>query len=263
MPSCCQHEIIPQLMVTDYYSYLLLLLNVLLTGVSGSFTHCIGMCGPIATNQVSMRLMDISPNQMHQSSKIKAIIALPYYCGKAMTYALFALLLAMTKVIAVGHLPEIIVLVGRITILMILATVLLIFAFLEAKKTFGVTNKLNNRFISQVLSYINFSLPNVAQKITNVKLRATGWQGLLLGMLLGLLPCGLVYNMLIIISGSNANILQATFAMFVFGLATMPGLVIFSSVGNLLLLRYRRLFSIFYILSLFANSMVLYYYAIK
>ena len=259
MPSCCHHEIVPTLIVTDNYSYLMLLLNICITGIAGSFTHCIGMCGPIAANQASMRLMEIPPQEMNQAAKIKAVIALPYFLGKAITYAMMALLLAITKKIAINSLPECFVYAGRMALLSILATALLIFALFEMKKIYDFPH--NMKLISRMLNVFRFDMPNIVKKITNTRLRATSYQGLVLGMLLGLLPCGLVYNMLIIISGSNANVWESTFAMFSFGLATMPGLLIFGCIGNLFLLRYKKLFSVFYVFSLLVNSIILFYYA--
>ncbi|AEI89452.1 hypothetical protein midi_01176 [Candidatus Midichloria mitochondrii IricVA] len=52
------------------------------TGIVGSFTHCIGMCGPIAISQMSMRLMNLPKEKMTQKNKVLCAASIPYYIGK-------------------------------------------------------------------------------------------------------------------------------------------------------------------------------------
>ena len=61
-------------------------------GVIGSFTHCIGMCGPIALGQMNIRLMHLKKEQLNNLNKLNCALSLPYYFGKAITYGILALL---------------------------------------------------------------------------------------------------------------------------------------------------------------------------
>ena len=65
---------------------------MLVYGIIGSFTHCVGMCGPIALGQMNMRLMHLKKDQLNNFNKFSCALSLPYYLGKAITYGILALL---------------------------------------------------------------------------------------------------------------------------------------------------------------------------
>ena len=89
------------------------------------------------------------------------------------------------------------------------------------------------------------------------------FKGYLLGILLGFIPCGLLYGA-VIASSSLKNSFVALLAMVIFGVATIPSLVLTSYGGYLIfnkLRRYLKLISKFILLinglMLFAMSLAL------
>ena len=69
--------------------------------------------------------------------------------------------------------------------------------------------------------------------------RPEGFKGYLLGILLGFIPCGLLYGAIIIAANIN-NFMLAGFAMFVFGIATIPSLLVTSYSGFLFLNKFKE-----------------------
>jgi sulfite exporter TauE/SafE len=73
-----------------------------------------------------------------------------------------------------------------------------------------------------------------------ILLNAPGWWTVFLGgMANGLLPCGMVYAYLALAAGSG-DMLEGTLTMALFGLGTVPALLLVGSGGSLLSLTRRR-----------------------
>ena len=177
-----------------------LLLVLLLAGLAGSFSHCLGMCGPLV----------ILAGARYSRRGIASIpLHLLYHTGRILVYTLMGIVAgvlgaALSRAAAVAHIPGILsLLMGGLVIL-------------------------------AGLSYLGW-LPfwkrklhpnNWWQGAMRRAMQAPGLRGIfLLGMLNGLLPCGLVYQALSITAASAQPVL-AGLGMLVFGMATIPGLVI-------------------------------------
>ncbi|MEI7669442.1 MAG: sulfite exporter TauE/SafE family protein, partial [Pseudomonadota bacterium] len=77
--------------------------------------------------------------------------------------------------------------------------------------------------------------PNwIIQKITLLLPQNSLLNGYLLGIILGFLPCGLVYAAIIAVAATS-DILLAFLGMAAFALGTMPVLMIISASGKMLL----------------------------
>jgi sulfite exporter TauE/SafE len=61
--------------------------------------------------------------------------------------------------------------------------------------------------------------------------RPLGWTGYALGVVLGLLPCGVVYAALMV-AASTGHALTAALGMLAFALGTMPGLGVVGWIGQ-------------------------------
>ena len=79
---CCNHQWFHKIFEAIGYQGFEIILGALLVSVFGSFIHCIGMCGPIASARYSMRLMSAESNP----SKFKLSIDYSYYLGKILSY---------------------------------------------------------------------------------------------------------------------------------------------------------------------------------
>lgn len=241
----CHHHDMTAAAVTGDLS---LILTLFLTGLAGSFTHCIGMCGPIALSQLNARLIKSSPKETNEISKIKASLFMPYYLGKAITYCILTIISFTVK----ESLKD-------ISLLRYIAILLLIVASLYF--TFNALSF--SKFVTKLPNIKLFNkLEKSILKKTNL-LNNYGFSGLLMGMLLGLIPCGLVYASITTAITSTDNILLAVLGIFAFGMATIPGLFIVCYFGSSILVRYKKLFSIFFSAIMAINALLILHFIYK
>ncbi len=187
------------------------LIAALSIGFMGSF-HCIGMCGPLALALPVQHLQGIR--------KITGILL--YNLGRIITYALLGLLF--------GWLGSRFALFGWQQVLsIVLGVVMLVMGMaLLFRKHIG-SNKWIQKFWNQHI--LRLLLPFMK----NPKLGAT----FIVGILNGLLPCGLVY---MAIAGSIASsdwLLGATF-MATFGLGTLPAMLFVGIAGSLISIQWKN-----------------------
>ena len=181
------------------------LLQGFLIGLLGSF-HCIGMCGPIAL------LLPVD-----STSKINSFFqSMMYNLGRTVTYSIMGLLLGL-----LGKGLYIAGFQGRISILM------------------GIIMVLAVVFPTQYLTKFGFSKPmykwvnKIKKALGNLLLKKSKSAFFTIGLLNGLLPCGLVYIAMTGAVAMGDPFLGALF-MFLFGLGTSPmlsGLILMA--GNL------------------------------
>jgi sulfite exporter TauE/SafE len=174
----------------------------LLLGLLGS-VHCIGMCGPIA---LALPLQRAKTNSVLQGIFI-------YNFGRAFTYALLGALsgLAGNALKFAAGQQVLSITAGTIILLSLLAGV------------FRKQVKISSAF-AKWFSAVRNALGKLFKRKRSDAL-------LLIGILNGLLPCGLVYAAL---GGAAAtgNFLNGALFMFVFGLGTIPVLFSLSYAGT-------------------------------
>ncbi len=171
-------------------------LLALTMGLTSSF-HCIGMCGPIALSLPS-----------HKGSKLKQFTALlTYNVGRALTYAALGALL--------GSVGSALAWAGYLRYFSILAGVFML-AYVLWSKRLETFIRLP-LFWRQTIQVIKKSMTKLLQSR-----RSVGF--LLLGILNGLLPCGMVY-LALISSLATGSMLSGAIYMFVFGLGTLPAMM--------------------------------------
>ncbi len=193
-------------MITTFISGLLL-------GALGSL-HCVGMCGPIALAL-----------PVHKYSKLKKYSGiLLYNLGRACTYALLGLLFGQ-----IGHSFYLVNMQQSIAI--VLGTIILLGLFLSYSN-FLLYFKLN--FYKQALQVLKIQLAQLFKKNGIFYL-------LLIGLLNGLLPCGMVY-MAIAAAIVNGNSISGFSFMFAFGLGTFPIMLVLIWFGQTISMQYRNLF---------------------
>ncbi len=216
--------------------------TLFLTGLVGSFTHCIGMCGPFALAQTSMRLMNISPKKLSQKARFDASALFPYYFGKTITYCI---LLTIAYFISANFRDT---QVYRYLALFFLISAAVLFIKIAINKSFNLIK----------ISYLEKLFSNKIN-LTNTR----GIKGLLAGMTLGLIPCGLVYGSIVAALSATDNVLISLFAMFAFGIATVPGLYVVSYFGQFILTKYSKFFNIAFSIIMTLNALFLLGYALK
>lgn len=180
-------------------------------GFLGSF-HCVGMCGPIALAL-----------PLDRSSKLKTLIgSLLYNFGRMLTYSLLGLLF--------GLIGQGFFIAGYQNILSISLGILILVLLLFNTKQF--------KFISQLQTKFSF-LGKIKSGIINLFGRKSNSALFLIGLLNGLLPCGLVY---IGIAGAIAtgDALYGSLFMFFFGFGTLPAMLFINMISGSLSLAGRN-----------------------
>ena len=185
------------------------LISGFLLGFLGSM-HCIGMCGPI---MLALPFKSKSPYRFI----LKRIL---YHTGRIMIYALFGLI--------VGLVGDKLNLSGIQHILTIgTGLILLLFGILSIVKI-NILSKV--RFIERPYIFVKKYIG-----------RYIGGDGLLSGFMLGtlngFLPCGFVY---VALAGAiaYANIFYSPIFMIVFGIGTIPALILASVLPHLMKKRF-------------------------
>ncbi len=189
-------------------------ISAILLGLASNF-HCLGMCGPIA--------IAIPLDRSNNWTIFKGIIQ--YNSGRIATYSFLGLIMG-----SIGLSVESI---GWLQVLSVVAGVTIILYAWRKLLPVGISNTLNFSFLQ---SFISRNMGKTLKKQSNYKL-------FLLGMLNGMLPCGMVFLALInaLLSGNN---LDSAMAMALFGTGTFPIMLFISfavhSINPSLRLKFSR-----------------------
>lgn len=198
-----------------------MLLALFLTGLTGGFAHCVGMCGPFVLAQVGGMLASRPQVKGPPTTlmRLRGGLLLPYHLGRLTTYAgLGALSGALSGFVIrkSGFAP----LLGLV---LFVAMLLFIFQGLRAAgvgwapwRGGTVAARLGNALARPLRS--RFAKP-------------TGWSGYLLGLALGFLPCGFLYAALAASMGSGSA-LGGSLSMAAFALGTTPALIVIGVLGS-------------------------------
>jgi len=188
-------------------------LGFLLAGLAGSL-HCIGMCGPIlvgATNIVNTDSVRINGKPL-QSAAARALSQLWYHFGRIMTYALLGSLAGLLGRALIENnwfgWSQHYLGMAAAGFAILFGLFMLIIPYYKRKYSTSSQGSCT-RFITTSFHRLA-ATPSIEAK-------------LILGALMGFLPCGLVYSMLVLVA-ATANPLTAALGMIAFGLGTIPAL---------------------------------------
>lgn len=178
-------------------------LTALTIGIMGSL-HCVGMCGPIAL-AVPLKSNSVAYSYLGSFN---------YLFGKAITYSLLGLFSgAFAKMIELTGFQRFISVFTGILVLIIF--------FFQKISTYNLgIEKFNLKWVTLLKAQFNRFM-----KDKNLI------SAFFIGLINGLLPCGLVYIALAVAVGAGGW-WQSMLYMFIFGIGTMPllfGLMIFKS----------------------------------
>jgi len=177
-----------------------LILALFMAGLVGSAGHCAGMCGPFVLAQVGARA---------GLNRLAGVSLLPYHFGRGTTYIALGMLLAAPFGL-LSRLPEL----HWIPAAMLVAAAAL--------------------FLIQALrgwNLIGGATPGFLRHIGGLFAKPLGWRGYALGLVLGFLPCGLLYAALGA-AAATADLIAAAAGMLGFVLGTMPMLVAIGLLGH-------------------------------
>lgn len=188
--------------------------NVLafLTGVTGGFGHCIGMCGPVVA---SYALAGAGPARGPVGASMMQHVL--YNAGRITTYSLIGAVMGLT-----GSFLNV---TGRLAGIQdgvaVLAGVLMIVMGMNITGIWGST------------AWIEKHNLRILKSARNVQATTAPLRSLLLGLIFGLLPCGLSYTMFIAAAGTGSAAAGMQMTLF-FGLGTLPALVLFGALISVL-----------------------------
>jgi len=188
-----------------------LISTALVLGAMGS-THCLGMCGPIA--------LSVPPVRDTHFSRFSGTLL--YNTGRVTTYSVIGMI--------VGSIGETFLLAGwQQGLSIVLGILLLSFILIPHASTF---------YRSENFSFLG--LQRIRNAIGKLFQQRTYGSVFLIGLLNGLLPCGLVY---IAIAGAIASGSMFNGAMFMafFGLGTLPMMWALGFMGGMVSLRLRKI----------------------
>lgn len=204
-----------------------LLMGLFMAGFAGGASHCIGMCGPFVLSQVQSRLEAVSLQNMSEFKRLSGGALLPYHLGRGTTYVILGGLVGLASQQLV-----------KLSALTWLAAAMLGFAGLfflgYALRSLGVPLIPGK---SQENGQEGAFARTLGRLVKPLFAHPTGIRGYLLGLVLGLIPCGLVYGALAA-TGASADWLTGVFAMGAFWLGTVPALFGFGLGGGALLGRW-------------------------
>lgn len=206
-----------------------LLLGLFSFGLSGGVTHCTGMCGPFVLAQTGSPPQHPT-GQTRAGPALRRTLLLPYHLGRMTTYAFMGAL--------VGGAADLVVQTADVRhwLSFCLLALALLFAVqgLRGLSAWGLTLPIRLtpslfRPLSQLMTRAALGL---TRPLRPLFARPGGWNGYALGLVLGLLPCGLIFGALTgaVSAGSAAG---GFLAMAAFALGTMPALIGVGLVGGL------------------------------
>ncbi len=181
----------------------MLLLSAFILGLVGNF-HCLGMCGPIA---LAIPLKD-------NSTSTRLLSILIYNSGRIFTYTLLGAL--------IGFIGKGVFLMGfqqKLSIILGAAIIIYAIFIIVKRKSSLLNNLLATKF---------YRLKNAMGSFLRKKSYDAN---LLLGLLNGLLPCGMIYIALAGALASESVFSSAAFMLF-FGLGTLPVMMILPWVAT-------------------------------
>ena len=173
-------------------------------GFIGGFSHCTSMCGPFVLTQVGNRLAKTSIDNFSTLTKLKHFALLPYHLGRITTYSIigfFSSLLSQNISDLLGF--------------KIISSLLLIGAILFFINVF-FGYKFNLKFLPKKSLKISGFFKDFMSFLFK---DPQGLKGYILGLILGFIPCGLLYGAFLL-AAANKSAIAAAFGMLIFGIAT-------------------------------------------
>lgn len=199
-----------------------LILSLLSLGFFGGFTHCIGMCGPFVLTQVGNRLQKTPLENFSEFQRLKNLALLPYHLGRITTYAFLGFCCSfLTK-----NIQEFLGFKIFSALFLFLAAVIFLNLFFDSKlqRFWKIRLRFKSNFLKNLTSFFS-------KKISGLFQDPQGLKGYFLGVILGFIPCGLLYAAFLI-AGAFANPFLAAIGMIFFGISTFPSLFLTAFGGD-------------------------------
>ena len=208
-----------------------LIISLISLGFFGGFSHCMGMCGPFVLTQVSNNLAKTPLDKFSNFAKLKNLALLPYHAGRITTYSLLGFLCQLFR----KNIQDFTKFHILSSIFLTIASLFFLNIFFE-KKISNLIRKITFPFAQKLKAlkksgFFTFLKTDFFTKlISNLFKNPQGLNGYILGLILGFIPCGLLYGAFLITS-TITNPILAISGMFLFGISTFPALFLTASGG--------------------------------
>ncbi|KAA5605101.1 sulfite exporter TauE/SafE family protein [Roseospira marina] len=223
-----------------------LLASLALAGLAGGFTHCVGMCGPFVLSQTTARLEAVPAARMREFHRLTGAALVPYHLGRMTTYA--ALGAALAGLAGTIHRSGVL---DWVSAALLLLAALLFVGYALPRLKVAIPGG------SRLEAWWSAHVGDAARPLFR---DPTGWRGYGLGLMLGFIPCGLLYGALAA-AASSGEVLTGAVAMAVFALGTVPSLLLVGLVGQVAAARFRGAMAVAVPVLMILNAAVLTYLA--
>jgi sulfite exporter TauE/SafE len=177
--------------------------SLFLAGLAGSLVHCVGMCGPFVLGQVMADATAGTAGNYGEWRRLAGASLIPYHLGRLTTYTMLGAAAGAATALFTA----------TSTFAWLSGALLLIAATLMAMQAFGLA--------VGATSPLTAGLARLAGPLSSSRGPLARYA---LGVVLGFLPCGLLYGA-IAAAGGTASTREGALAMAAFALGTAPALV--------------------------------------
>ncbi len=199
---------------------IIILISLISMGFFGGFSHCLGMCGPFVLTQVSNNLSRTKIADFHGLKKLSKIALIPYHFGRITTYSIIGFVCALLRI----NLDKNFGIEILSALLMLIACGVFVSFFitqnsLKIPKIFRFDFDFLPKKLLKKLNLFSLLFKILTKKINFLLINSSGLKGYLLGLILGFIPCGMLYGAFALAS-SLSNPFLAFLGMILFGIAT-------------------------------------------
>lgn len=182
------------------------------------------MCSPFVLTQVARRLEKTPLEKFSSLTRLRNFALLPYHLGRISTYAFIGFCCSFLS----QNLREISDF-KTVSVLFLLVASLCFFGIFFERKVFDFLRNLKLPFKSSNLEAARLYIRDFfSKKISFFFQNPQGIRGYFLGVILGFIPCGLLYGAFAI-SAAILNPFFAALGMIFFGIGTFPALFLAGS----------------------------------
>lgn len=214
----------------------------------GGFSHCAGMCGPFVLSQVANRLEQVGVEEMNELHRLKGALLVPYHLGRITTYTFLG-------VLAAGFASGMIEKPGFQWLGGGLLTLAAVLFFGYALKKMGLGPDVKSTAVKKGTRGRLVGL--IAAPLL---MNPVGFRGYILGIVLGFIPCGLLYAALAG-AASTGDMIAGGVAMMAFAIGTVPVLLVAGIAGHAMGRQFQGIVARFAPFLLIINAGVLIYMA--
>lgn len=190
---------------------------LLLAGLAGSLVHCVGMCGPFVLGQVMASVEQPGDRSYGEWHRLTGALLVPYHLGRFTTYTVLGIVAGGATAVFAS---------------------LEMFSSLSAILLIAAAVLLGAQALGMAVSAASPATNLVARLAGPLSASRSALARYGLGVVLGFLPCGLLYAALAAAAGTG-SVVSGGIAMACFALGTVPALVAVGW-GGLIMRRHLR-----------------------